>query len=74
MKLKIAVIIVGTQSDLRCNISLVIELRKKGEQPVSESKARLLAEELSADYVECSALTQLNLKQVCSHLLFSFQN
>ncbi|KHN82343.1 Rho-related GTP-binding protein RhoU [Toxocara canis] len=58
------IIIVGTQSDLRSNIRFVIELCKKGEQPVSESKARMLAEELSADYIECSALTQLNLKQV----------
>ncbi|VDN17856.1 unnamed protein product [Gongylonema pulchrum] len=43
---------------------LVIDLCKNGEQPVSESKARILSEELSADYLECSALTQHNLKEV----------
>lgn len=58
------IILVGTQSDLRSNIGLVIDLCKSGEQPVSESKARMLAEELYADYLECSALTQLNLKEV----------
>lgn len=58
------VILVGTQSDLRANVSLVIDLCKNGEQPVSESKARLLSEELAADYLECSALTQHNLKEV----------
>lgn len=59
-----SVILVGTQSDLRANVSLVIDLCKNGEQPVSESKARMLGEELSADYLECSALTQHNLKEV----------
>ncbi|VDN08586.1 unnamed protein product [Thelazia callipaeda] len=57
-------ILVGTQSDLRANVSLVIDLCKNGEQPVSETKARMLSEELSADYLECSALTQQNLKEV----------
>lgn len=61
---KIAVILVGTQSDLRANVSLVIDLCKNGEQPVSELKARMLSEELCADYLECSALTQQNLKEV----------
>lgn len=58
------IILVGTQSDLRANVSLVIDLCKNGEQPVSESKARLLSEEMAADYLECSALTQHNLKEV----------
>ncbi|KAM3716366.1 Rho-related GTP-binding protein RhoU [Dirofilaria immitis] len=58
------VILVGTQSDLRANVSLVIDLCKNGEQPVSESKARMLSEDLCTDYLECSALTQHNLKEV----------
>ncbi|VDK75099.1 unnamed protein product [Litomosoides sigmodontis] len=58
------VILVGTQSDLRANVSLVIDLCKNGEQPVSESKARMLSEDLCTDYLECSALTQQNLKEV----------
>lgn len=62
--LSISVILVGTQSDLRANVSLVIDLCKNGEQPVSESKARMLSEDLCTDYLECSALTQQNLKEV----------
>lgn len=42
----------------------MIDLCKNGEQPVSESKARMLSEDLCADYLECSALTQQNLKEV----------
>lgn len=49
---------------MRSNVGVVIELCGNGEQPVSEAKARLLGEELHADYLECSALTQQNLKQV----------
>ncbi|MCP9260720.1 BMA-CHW-1 [Dirofilaria immitis] len=37
---------------------------QNGEQPVSESKARMLSEDLCTDYLECSALTQHNLKEV----------
>ena len=59
-----AVILVGTQCDLRSNVSLVIDLCKNGEQPISELKARMFADELRTEYVECSALTQYNLKQV----------
>ncbi|VDM07798.1 unnamed protein product [Wuchereria bancrofti] len=58
------VILVGTQSDLRANVGLVIDLCKNGEQPVSESKARMLSDDLCTDYLECSALTQHNLKEV----------
>ena len=58
------VILVGTQCDLRSNVSLVIDLCKNGERPITELKARMLAGELHADYLECSALTQYNLKQV----------
>ncbi|VDK55802.1 unnamed protein product, partial [Anisakis simplex] len=63
-ELIVSVILVGTQSDLRSNMRLVVELCRRGEQPVNESKARLLADEFGADYVECSALTQSNLKEV----------
>ncbi|VDD96320.1 unnamed protein product, partial [Enterobius vermicularis] len=42
------IILVGTQCDLRSNVSL----------------ARMFADELRTEYVECSALTQYNLKQV----------
>ncbi|TKR86652.1 hypothetical protein L596_011199 [Steinernema carpocapsae] len=58
------VILVGTHSDLRTDMELVINMSRMGEKPVPESKGRMLAEELQGDYIECSALTQQNLKDV----------
>uniref|UniRef100_A0A0N5AW45 Rho-related GTP-binding protein RhoU n=1 Tax=Syphacia muris TaxID=451379 RepID=A0A0N5AW45_9BILA len=58
------IILVGTQCDLRSNVGLISELNRNGERPVSDVKARMLAEGLQTDYLECSALTQYNLKQV----------
>uniref|UniRef100_A0A1I7ZHY5 Rho-related GTP-binding protein RhoU n=1 Tax=Steinernema glaseri TaxID=37863 RepID=A0A1I7ZHY5_9BILA len=58
------VILVGTHSDLRTNMDELMKLSRAGERPVSESKGRMLAEELNSDYIECSALTQHNLKEV----------
>ncbi|KAK0411369.1 hypothetical protein QR680_005620 [Steinernema hermaphroditum] len=58
------VILVGTHSDLRTNVNELMKLSRVGERPVPESKGRMLAEELHSDYIECSALTQHNLKEV----------
>lgn len=59
------VILVGTQSDLREDVKVLIELDKCKEKPVPEEAARLCAEEVkAASYIECSALTQKNLKEV----------
>jgi Ras family protein U len=58
-------ILVGTQSDLRTNVRMAVELSRHGESPVSESAARAYARQIGATtYIECSALTQLNLKEV----------
>ncbi|XP_076442044.1 cell division control protein 42 homolog [Babylonia areolata] len=57
-------VLVGTQSDLRNDVKVLIELAKYHEQPVPEEEAAKLAEQLGAQYVECSALTQKNLKEV----------
>ncbi|EPY80202.1 rho-related GTP-binding protein RhoU-like protein [Camelus ferus] len=59
------IILVGTQSDLREDVKVLIELDKCKEKPVPEEAAKLCAEEIkAASYVECSALTQKNLKEV----------
>ncbi|XP_063163005.1 rho-related GTP-binding protein RhoU isoform X2 [Candoia aspera] len=62
---KAPIILVGTQSDLREDVKVLIELDKCKEKPVTEEAARLCAEEIkAASYIECSALTQKNLKEV----------
>ncbi|XP_034531107.1 rho-related GTP-binding protein RhoV-like [Notolabrus celidotus] len=60
------IILVGTQSDLRHNVDVLIHLDQfMGAKPVRSSRARRLAHRIQAqDYVECSALTQHNLKDV----------
>lgn len=58
-------VLVGTQCDLRSDVKVLIELARYGEQPVPEQTAKHAAHRLGAlAYVECSALTQKNLKQV----------
>ncbi|XP_016051523.1 PREDICTED: rho-related GTP-binding protein RhoU [Miniopterus natalensis] len=62
---KAPIILVGTQSDLREDVKVLIELDKCKEKPVPEDAAKLCAEEIkAASYIECSALTQKNLKEV----------
>ncbi|XP_041921071.1 ras homolog family member Ua [Alosa sapidissima] len=59
------VILVGTQSDLREDVKVLIELAKYKERPVEPAEARQCAEDARAiSYMECSALTQKNLKEV----------
>ncbi|XP_028903396.1 rho-related GTP-binding protein RhoU [Ornithorhynchus anatinus] len=59
------VVLVGTQSDLRQDVGVLIELDRGREKPVAGRAARLCADEVgAAAYVECSALTQKNLKEV----------
>ncbi|GAB5578388.1 rho-related GTP-binding protein RhoU [Prionailurus iriomotensis] len=62
---KAPIVLVGTQSDLREDVKVLIELDKCKEKPVPEEAAKLCAEEIkAASYIECSALTQKNLKEV----------
>ncbi|KAJ8393258.1 hypothetical protein AAFF_G00063300 [Aldrovandia affinis] len=59
------VVLVGTQSDLRQDVKVLIELARYREQPVDPQEAQLRAQDIRAvSYVECSALTQKNLKEV----------
>uniref|UniRef100_A0A131Y0B7 Putative ras-related small gtpase rho type n=1 Tax=Ixodes ricinus TaxID=34613 RepID=A0A131Y0B7_IXORI len=58
-------VLVGTQCDLRSDVKVLIELARYGEQPVPEQSAKQAAHRHGAlAYVECSALTQKNLKEV----------
>ncbi|CAH8453975.1 unnamed protein product, partial [Schistosoma turkestanicum] len=58
-------LLIGCACDLRNDIGRLLELSKIGEEPVDKEKAECLAIELGAEaYVECSALTQKNLKTV----------
>ncbi|XP_069007893.1 rho-related GTP-binding protein RhoV-like [Embiotoca jacksoni] len=66
------IILVGTQSDLRHNVDVLIRLDRRGGRPVAFSQARRLARGIRAhDYMECSALTQRNLKDVFDCAVFA---
>jgi Ras family protein U len=58
------VILVGTQSDLRHNLTQVLESKRRGINPIDSKQARKLADQYNIDFIECSALTQQNLKEV----------
>ncbi|CDW56551.1 rho GTP binding protein RhoU [Trichuris trichiura] len=59
------VVLVGTQCDLRTNIQVLVDLNRFHEAPVSPSEAQHVAKKINAvQYIECSALTQVNLKEV----------
>ncbi|XP_076318371.1 cell division control protein 42 homolog isoform X2 [Tachypleus tridentatus] len=70
------VLLVGTQCDLRTDVKVLIELAKYDEQPVTEQEARQLSQLMrSVGYIECSALTQKNLKEVFdTAILTALQN
>ena len=58
-------VLVGTQCDLRNDVKVLIELNNYRDKPITEDQAKSLAAEIGAiSYVECSALTQKNLKEV----------
>lgn len=60
-----AFLLVGCACDLRNDIGQLLELSKQGEEPVDKKTAEQLASQLGAEaYIECSALTQKNLKTV----------
>ncbi len=66
------IVLVGTQSDLRHNVDVLIHLDQRGTRPVHLSRARRLARRIRAhDFVECSALTQHNLKDVFDCAIFA---
>lgn len=59
------IILVGTKLDLREDRATAEALRSKKMEPVSYEQALVVAKEIRAvKYLECSALTQRNLKSV----------
>ncbi|XP_066515339.1 rho-related GTP-binding protein RhoU [Hoplias malabaricus] len=61
----VPLILVGTQTDLREDVEVLIRLAEEQERPVSEEDAQLCAQNIGAmDFTECSALTQKNLKEM----------
>lgn len=68
----VPVVLVGTQCDLRNDVKVLIDLAKYREQPVPESDARRVAQQTGCcAYLECSALTQTNLKEVFDSAILS---
>ncbi|KAK0111280.1 Rho GTPase protein rac1, variant 2 [Cadophora gregata] len=61
----VPIILVGTKLDLREDPATLESLRQKRMEPVSYDQALVIAKEIHAHkYLECSALTQRNLKSV----------
>ncbi|CAF2534448.1 unnamed protein product [Rotaria sp. Silwood2] len=62
---KIPIILVGTQMDLRSDLKTLLTLDQQKLKPVTEKEARVRAQQIHAcTYIECSALTEKNLKTV----------
>jgi cell division control protein 42 len=58
-------LIVGTQVDLRDDDQTIQKLQKNKQQPISAEAGRSMANSVgSVKYLECSALTQVGLKNV----------
>ncbi|KAI4464611.1 rho family gtpase [Holotrichia oblita] len=58
-------LLVGTQVDLRDDVTTIEKLAKNKQKPINLEQGEKLAKELKAvKYVECSALTQKGLKNV----------
>lgn len=61
----VPIILVGTKLDLREDAATLDSLRSKKMEPVSYETALAVSKEIKAQkYLECSALTQRNLKSV----------
>uniref|UniRef100_A0A914WJV8 Ras-related C3 botulinum toxin substrate 1 n=1 Tax=Plectus sambesii TaxID=2011161 RepID=A0A914WJV8_9BILA len=59
------IILVGTKLDLRDDRNTIETLREQRLAPISYSQGMAMAKEINAvKYLECSALTQMGLKQV----------
>ena len=58
-------ILVGTQMDLREDSDILFKLTKSKEKPVAKEMGDRLAKQIhAAKYMECSALTQVGLKDI----------
>lgn len=62
---KVPVVLVGTQTDLRNDVRVLVELHQYKESPVTPAMGEQLAAQIGAvSYIECSSLTQTKLKEV----------
>lgn len=67
------IILVGTKSDLRTDQQYLAEMSKRGLETVSTQQGQMLCNEIgAAAYVECSAMTQENLKAVFDQALLAW--
>jgi len=66
------IILVGTQLDLMLDVNVLINLDQSNVKPVLSSRARSMADKIrAADYIECSSLTQKNLKEAFDAAIFA---
>ncbi|XP_068615795.1 rho-related GTP-binding protein RhoV-like [Brachionichthys hirsutus] len=66
------IVLVGTQSDLLLDVNVLINLDRSNVKPVLSSRARSMAQKIRAtDYIECSSLTQKNLKEAFDAAIFA---
>lgn len=66
------IVLVGTQSDLLLDVNVLINLDRSNVKPVAASRARAMADKIrAADYIQCSSLTQKNLKEAFDAAIFA---
>ncbi|XP_011870854.1 PREDICTED: ras-related C3 botulinum toxin substrate 1-like [Vollenhovia emeryi] len=69
------IILVGTKSDLRSDVRLMLQLARYGQAPITTIQGHQLAHRLGAvNYVETSALTQHDLKEAFDQAIVSALN
>lgn len=67
---RVPIILVGTQMDLRDDLTVVQGLHKSREMPISSEEAERMAKRIKAKcYLECSALTMKGIDQVFERAL-----
>ena len=68
-------LLVGTQEDLRDDPSVIEQLRRRKQSPVTRDQGNRLSRQIrSSGYVECSALTQKGLKDVFDEAIIAVIN
>lgn len=69
------IILVGTKSDLRSDVHLMLQLARYGQTPITSTQGHQLAQKVGAvSYVETSALTQHDLKEAFDQAIVSALN
>lgn len=69
----VPIIVIGTQSDLRADPDVLAQLDRYNEKPVAETAAQKLATNVGSatSYLECSAVTNENVKDVFDAAIFA---